>query len=68
MTHIALLWATNVQMLAITGGTVSPLDALQAIEVNVFRCGVCFCFYSCLRYIPLACSLIYASIFHAAGL
>jgi hypothetical protein len=32
MTHIAPLWATNVRMLAIAGGTASPLDTLQAIE------------------------------------
>jgi hypothetical protein len=32
MTHSALLWETNVQMLAIAGGKVSPLDALQAMK------------------------------------
>jgi hypothetical protein len=35
MTYIAPLWAINVQMLAIPGGTCSPLDTLHAIGVEV---------------------------------
>lgn len=59
MTHIALLFAINVHMQAIADGTASPLDMLQAMEVQVFRRSICCIFNSCLRYIPLVFSLIY---------
>jgi hypothetical protein len=52
MTYIALVLAIHMRKVT-AGGTVSPLDALQALILKSFWCCDRYSFSSCLRHILL---------------